>query len=129
MDQDSRSIYIDDIFRYICDAISIHIRAIPHSRIESIHLHFSNSYNGYAVEPVIRLRLDGVNYYIDISELWNSKLDLERERKNACMNAAELFWPEYRNQVSAEELFADMELVRKRLEQKYREIKITCEFV
>ncbi len=116
--------YVEDIVSYVDKAIIIHIRAIPHHKVNEIVLLFSKE-EADRIEPIIRICFDTNTVEIAIDDLWESELELDRELKNGCVSLAEMIWGEYRATVDCGQLTSDAEKICRRLRALHPDIPIS----
>ncbi len=120
----SREDYIEDIVSYVDKAIIIHIRAIPHHKVNEIVLLFSKE-EADRIEPIIRIWFDTKAVEIAIDDLWESELELDRELKKGCISLAEMIWGEYRATVDSDQLMNDAEEICRGLRVLHPDIPIS----
>lgn len=116
--------YLHDIFSYVDLAISMYSSAIAHHSLNKVLLLFSKVWSD-GIEPRVCMEFDSSNWTIDIDDLWQSKLKLDRTMKQECINLSEIVWYEYRPTVDIEQLHQDAEQICILLRRKYPTTEIS----
>lgn len=118
---------LEFIISYISLAISMHVKAIPHKKIEEIILHFSAELSD-RIEPIISIAFDSSHVDIAIDELWKTDLDLDRTMKKECISLAEMIWFEYRSSINSEQLIDDAQIICEYLRTLYPAVQVSYIF-
>lgn len=119
----SADFYVGEIATYIDLAISMYAEAISHKTMKKVTQLFSK-HCPHEVEPQINIEFDSSTWTINISELWQSELNLDRETKNECVNLSSIVWYDYRASVDVDQLQEDAKRICFMLRQKYPSTEI-----